>query len=251
MMQFFRNFFSVIVLILVVVFLVGCDGSISDTAVDIGASVNTYLNIKTEKGIANLEISAFPPSNRNEQDLSIFDNTVAIVNDIALQKSDDHLPDFATRKFFYEGNNLKLETGDKAEILLRHSMLGKLEEDIKVPPKPTNIFIVNEGDTINKYVNEEIDSLKIGWFSVDCDEYYVVMEKLYNENNDYLVGSSRWIENNYYTFGNEDLYGEDDNKPAAIKIKVYAVNSQNYSTSYGSLQFRVQSPSAESISSAE
>lgn len=236
-----RKFLFCIMLIVAILLVAGCDNG---SEYEKNEEVSIHVIVETDSGTAWSHFYTGDDSHK-------YDDAIIMVNDIKLEPVTEGEAEFS--RFKIESSELKLSVGEKVTIEIRHSDLGYIKKEYKVPDCPEEL---RTDVDIKDYFAEEEDSITFSWDKIECDEYYTYMSRIHRGFFDAFIGE--WVIRDYKTYTKEDLYVEysDDGiekkeKADSVTFYLYGANGQNRLTSFGRLLIKVNSPTYKSISTED
>lgn len=223
----------IVVLLVLTVFLVsGCSNPIIETEDDISLWVEVGP-IDNDTYEAFGSIKRLYPGEQSDE----FNDALITVNGLSLTLS------AFDGNFVYNGDKLKLQTGDTVTIVVSHSSFGKVEDSLTVPPSVSNLA----ADNINQYVSETVNSITLNWDKVDSTGYLAWIYRYYDSDMSWTSGKGIYVNSNSHIFTNSDLYDDEFGKADAVKFAISALNNSKYETTFGVVDFEVAAPSSPSI----
>lgn len=241
-----------IMLVILILLVAGCDNGMKDggNKYEREEEVSIRLVVETDIGKAECFISG-------GKDLDKYNSAVIIVNGIPLENSSDG-------RFEIQNAALRLSTGKKIKVEIKHSALGFIEKEYEVPDYPKELKV--EPDLKEILAGNE-DRVTLSWEKTSCNVYFIRMKKSLLDYDDKVQENniSMWVTGTsysftkkdfevYWTVNKEDKFGDAD----TVTLEIYGANGENSlmtfnnpennSSVYGRLFIKINSPDKVTIS---
>lgn len=125
-------------------------------------------------------------------------------------------------------SGIQLRTGDPVTIYISHPAFGEVTETLYIPESVSGVTTTPAD--INEWVSGQVENITVSWPEANCDGYRCWM-KLYDSNQQFLIGWSGIDHTNTHTYSSSDLTVEGITGPF-VEFEVTAVNYRRLTEFY-------------------